>query len=143
MISFKGQGGKELEYQKFCNDVLGMSLERTNKDIYDFFDKKNNKKIELKKQMNQQWFDACKFSDISEQDSNIFIHFLIYDKNTGEVNTIHEIPLNRFIEISFTKDYINWCKGGKNFPKHQSKMSMNMKDEFVKHPNDYKKIYQK
>ena len=68
VYSFKGQGGKEKIYEIFANDILKLPLKRQSHKLYDFVNLENDQKIEFKKQCNQQWFDASKYYNLSDND---------------------------------------------------------------------------
>lgn len=132
ILNFKGQGGKESIYEEFANQILSLPLKRQSDQMYDFINQSTNQKIEFKKQVNQQWFDASKYYQLTEEEENILMHFLLIDKN-GIPKSVYEIKLITFVDLNFTPEYIKLCYELKQkFPKHQSKMDLKILDEVKK-----------
>tara|TARA_R100001594_G_scaffold143035_1_gene190596 strand:- start:266 stop:745 length:480 start_codon:yes stop_codon:yes gene_type:complete len=86
-----GRGGKEAAaLSLFAND-----LTRINHVLFDAIDPLGNK-FEFKKQANLQWFDIGKYYNLTQEEKNIYMVFLVH-KN-GELEKVATIRLGKFIE---------------------------------------------
>lgn len=132
VYSFKGQGGKEKIYEIFANDILKLPLKRQSHKLYDFVNLENDQKIEFKKQCNQQWFDASKYYNLSDNDNDIVMHFLMVNKN-GNADKVYEIKTKTFIDTFFDKEYIRMCHEiSIKFPRHQNKIDFKILDLVIR-----------
>ena len=93
-ILLKGAGGKE--------DVLatmfarGTDVKRINHPLYDFH--VNNYKVECKRQTATNWFDYAKYYNLSEDDRQIVMLFIIH--KGGVIRKIVGVSLGQFITLA-------------------------------------------
>jgi|SaaInlStandDraft_6_1057023.scaffolds.fasta_scaffold51053_2 hypothetical protein len=134
--NFKGRGGKENEVIScFLNNLI-----KENGILYDCIDIDTKKKYELKKQKNDQWLDPSKFFNLSNEDKEITMVFILYDKNSGLCDMVATISLGNLIKIIFTEDHLKSAESyAKKFPKDQIKSGIKIKD-FIKNNKDSVKI---
>lgn len=131
-INVGGKGGAE----KLFLTVLSEGWERVSASLYDFVNRATRRKIELKKQANQQWFDVWKYHDLSEDDRQILMTFLVHKK--GAVEYVWSIALGDMIDTllsddEYTKD--GWTadnladeyKKKQMYPGRQSKSPLKVK----------------
>jgi hypothetical protein len=92
-IKLLGRGGKEQE-------ISGLlpNFKRVSSSLYDFerFYDGGVIRVEVKKQKNLQWFDSGKYYNLSKDDRDIFILFVLTD-DKGSVDAILCVPLGKFI----------------------------------------------
>ena len=134
--NFKGRGGKENEVIScFSNNLI-----KENGILFDCIDIDTKKKYELKKQKNDQWLDPSKFFNLSEDDKQITMVFILYDKNSGLCDMIATISLGDLVKTTFTNEHLESAeKHVKRFPKDQIKSSIKIRD-LVKNNKDHVKI---
>ena len=85
--------------QKFTAQLIGIDEGtdlavlkiKENGILFDCIDIDTKKKYELKKQKNDQWLDPSKFFNLSEDDKQITMVFILYDKNSGLCDMIATI----------------------------------------------------
>jgi len=131
-INVSGPGGAE----KLFLPVLSEDWERVSASLYDFVNRSTRRKIELKKQANQQWFDVWKYHNLSDDDRQILMTFLVH-KN-GAIEYVWSIGLGDMIDIllgddEYTKD--GWTsdnladeyKKKQMYPGRQSKSPLKVK----------------
>ena len=122
--NFGGRGGKE-------NQVIACfknNLIKENGELFDCVDAETGKKYELKKQKNLQWLDPRKFFNLSEDDKNITMVFLLYD-SLGFCDIIATIKLGSFVEQVYSKEHLESAKYyAKKFPKDQIKSGIKIRD---------------
>ena len=97
-INVGGKGGAE----KLFLPVLNEGWERVSASLYDFVNRSTRRKIELKKQANQQWFDVGKYHNLSEDERQIIMVFLVHKK--GVVEYVWSISLGDMIDTLLGDD---------------------------------------
>ena len=92
-INLSGRGGAEKKLLSlFCDGT-----KQINAPLYDFI-QLDGTKIECKKQENTQWFDIGKYHNLSEEDKNIMMLFILHNK--GKINDkLYYIPLGEFLNL--------------------------------------------
>ena len=89
--NLSGRGGKEgAVLSLFVDD-----LTRVNDVLFDAIDSNGNK-FEFKKQANLQWFDIGKYYNLTEEEKNINMVFLLH--KDGKLEKVAIIKLGKFIE---------------------------------------------
>ena len=147
-INVSGQGGAEKKLEPL---LKANGFKRTSMPLYDFINPKTGERIEVKKQAGSQWFDLAKYANMSEQDKDITMLFVMH-KN-GLIDSVHSIKLGEFLSIlcSDPKHY----SSGFHWPaiqklavlkeQHkglQTKASVNIRKLVTKeYPNSFKKLY--
>jgi len=137
-INFRGKGGKEKEILScFQNNLV-----RRNGVLFDCQDLDTGEKYELKKQRNLQWFDPRKFLNLSKNDREIIIVFLLIDA-TGYCDKIATCKLGDFIDRSFNEEQLHDAGNyAKKYPKDQIKSGINVR-EFIKNNPDVEIAWKK
>lgn len=125
-IDIAGKGGKE----KSLLDIFYAT--RDNHKMYDGL-LPDGRKIEIKKQQSKQWFDAGKYHNLSKEQKNIYVIFIIY--RDDKITKIFYLKLGKFINI-LTKDKNakDWCLDmledaynfKKKYPSVQLKIDVNI-----------------
>ena len=126
--NFKGRGGKENEVIScFSNNLI-----RENGVLFNCIDIDTEKRYELKKQTNDQWLDPSKFFNLSNDDKQIIVVFILYDKNSGLCDMVATVSLGDLVKIVYTKDHLKSAENyAKKFPKDQIKSGIKIRD-FIK-----------
>jgi hypothetical protein len=130
--NFKGRGGKENEVIScFSNNLI-----KENGMLFDCIDLDTKKKYELKKQKNDQWLDPSKFFNLSDDDKQITMVFILYDKNSGLSDMVATITLEDLVKIVYTEEHLKSAENHvKKFPKDQIKSGIKIRD-FIKNNKD-------
>jgi hypothetical protein len=147
-MDMSGKGGGE---KKFAL-ALKPGWVRASASLYDFLNVSNNDKLELKKQKNQQWFDGWKYHNLSPEDKQIIMLFVIHDGR--HVEYIRSIPLGEMIEILLNNDEYNeagWTAEilekeynlKKIAPKRQSKLPIKVRKFIEKYENRFTLHYER
>jgi hypothetical protein len=147
-INMGGRGGGE---KKFA-PALGSEWERISASLYDFVNIETDAKIELKKQKNQQWFDGWKYHNLSEEDKQIIMLFVVHDGQ--QVERVWSISLGEMVEILLNDEEYNesgWTaeiladeyRLKKIAPKRQSKLPIKVRNFVEKYRNRFKLHYQR
>tara|TARA_Y100000310_G_C20225620_1_gene597766 strand:- start:84 stop:569 length:486 start_codon:yes stop_codon:yes gene_type:complete len=97
-INVSGKGGAE----KLFLTVLSEGWERVSQSLYDFVNRDTKRKMELKKQANQQWFDVWKYHNLSDDDRQILMTFLVH--KDGIVDYVWSIALGDMIDTLLSDD---------------------------------------
>ena len=99
LVNLGGKGGKEALLKKVFEGI-----DRKNEELFDAITDTGTK-LEFKKQMNTQWFDAGKYHNLSEEDREILMTFILTTKankklklDAGLIDKIFTIPLGVFID---------------------------------------------
>ena len=87
-----GSGAEQKILPLFCDGT-----KRIHEKLYDFV-QPNGLKIELKKMENCQWFDICKYHDLTKDDKNIIMLFILHKKGKIDDN-LYSITLGEFLDI--------------------------------------------
>ena len=143
-----GRGGKE----GLIRGLFHNRLEKVNGELHDFVSGKF--RYEIKKQMNQQWFDISKYHNLSDEDKNIILVFVMWNGKTGLCTTIVTITLGKFlnlvldnenhkcIEYGWTRDNIKILNDIKKVsPKIQAKAQLYMKTFIENYKCNFNVIY--
>jgi len=100
LVNLGGKGGKEALLKKVFEGI-----DRKNEELFDAITDTGTK-LEFKKQMNTQWFDAGKYHNLSEADGKILMTFVLITKankkkkiEAGFIDTIFTISLAEFLQI--------------------------------------------
>jgi len=97
-VNLGGRGGKEAILKKVFENIT-----RKNAELFDATTKSGTK-LEFKKQTNTQWFDAGKYHNLSDENGEILMTFIV----TTKENKKNKIPAG-LIEKIFTislKDFL-------------------------------------
>ena len=88
-----GQGGKENAFAAFF-----CGWKRINAPLHDWEYSANNKtiRVELKKQSSIQWFDSGKYYNLTPEDRNIVLLFVLHKK--GSIDKIYATTIGEFID---------------------------------------------
>jgi len=136
-INMGGRGGGEKTFAPALSDY-----QRVSKSLYDFVNERTQEKIELKKQKDLQWFDGWKYHNLSEDDRNITMMFVMHD---GEkVTSIYSMPLGSMVDTlladaeynksGWTADVLQSLSALKDIaPKVQSKLPLKVEGFIKKH----------
>lgn len=127
-INMGGRGGGEKVFAPALADYR-----RVSKSLYDFVNEDTQEKIELKKQKDLQWFDGWKYHNLSEDDRNITMMFVMHDGQ--KVSSIYSVSLGAMIDAlladaeynksGWTADVLESLNTLKNnAPKVQSKLPL-------------------
>jgi len=146
-INMGGRGGGE---KKFA-PALGSEWERISASLYDFVNTETDARIELKKQKNQQWFDGWKYHNLSEEDKEIIMLFVVHDG--CQVEYVWSIALGEMIEVLLNDEEYNesgWTADilaaeyqlKKIAPKRQSKLPIKVRKFVEKYQNRFTLHYQ-
>jgi|TARA_B100001971_G_C18145501_1_gene512832 hypothetical protein len=141
MYDFSGYGGKEDLYEEFCRNELNINLTKDNSKLHDFLDE-NGTRIELKKQQDANWIDSRKYSDLSDEDRKIKLHFLVYKKGQSDVE-VWECNTGDFVDIFYKDEDKDIARAYYNMVSSttQIKKSLHVK-KFIKENNQiFKKIF--
>ena len=152
-IDISGKGGKE----KVILPIFENNLIRKNASLYDFIDSDTNKKYEIKKQQNIQYFDLKKYHTLLDSDKEITMVFIIYENKPikGKITLVTTIQLNKFIDLvmDYNKTYIKWGWTSealqlikeiqKISPKNQTKAAANIKDLINEERNKFNILWEK
>ena len=99
LVNLGGKGGKEALLKKVFEGI-----DRKNEELFDAVTATGTK-LEFKKQMNTQWFDAGKYHNLTEEDREILMTFVLTTKankklklDAGLIDKIFTIPLGTFID---------------------------------------------
>jgi len=145
-INMGGKGGAERHFSPILPDYRRVSA-----PLYDFINETNNHKIELKKQKNLQWFDAGKYHNLSTENKNICMLFVLH--NGEDVVGVYSITLGKLIDLlckdsecqkdGWTVENIKQCYQLKiSFPKMQVKVPVKVKNFIKKYKNDFGTEYE-
>ena len=129
-INMGGRGGGEKVFAPALTDYR-----RVSKSLYDFVNEDTQEKIELKKQKDLQWFDGWKYHNLSEDDRNITMMFVMHDGQ--KVSSIYSVSLGAMIDAlladaeynksGWTADVLESLNTLKNnAPKVQSKLPLKL-----------------
>jgi hypothetical protein len=145
-LNIGGRGGKEASLLPLFPDY-----KRVSAPLYDFVSSKDSKdRIETKKQANCQWFDVGKYHNLSEEDKNISMMFLVHDK--GAIKHIFRVSLGDMLDIlcsdsehqksGWTFDNVQQCSILKNkYPSMQVKVKLNVKSFYKKYKKQLETLY--
>ena len=104
-VNLGGRGGAE---NKIKRVFRGMT--RVNAELFDAT-LKDGTRLEFKKQRDLQWFDAGKYHNLSSEDGDILMTFILTTKKSktkkiksGLIETIFTIPLKDFLDILTTTE---------------------------------------
>lgn len=90
-IDMGGKGGGEKAFAPALVD-----FKRVNACLFDFLNEITQEKLELKKQKDLQWFDGWKYHNLSADDRNIKMLFVLHDGK--KVSSIYSMPLGTMID---------------------------------------------
>ena len=90
-INVGGRGGKEAVLMPLFNE----SLQRVSASLYDAVTP-CGEKLEFKKQANTQWFDLPKYYNLSDDERNINMIFVLHQD--GKVQKIARVKLGNMLE---------------------------------------------
>jgi len=155
LANLSGKGGKEYLLKKVFT-VEGLECKPESKPLYDFLQGK--RKLEFKKQGNTQWFDIGKYHNLTQEDKNIDMVFVVTSKGktdkipTGEILYIATMKLGTMIHLllnnakysvlGWTKENFKTCYEQKiKYPTQQAKVKLDIRD-FITEPvhKEYRKI---
>ena len=90
-IDVGGKGGGEKAFAPALVD-----FKRVSACLFDFVNEITQEKLELKKQKDLQWFDGWKYHNLSADDRNIIMLFVLHDGK--KVSSIYSMPLGTMID---------------------------------------------
>ncbi len=90
-INMGGKGGGEKAFAPALLD-----FKRVSACLFDFLNEITQEKLELKKQKDLQWFDGWKYHNLSADDRNITMLFVLHDGK--KVASIYSMPLGTMID---------------------------------------------
>ena len=96
-VNLGGRGGAE---NKIKRVFRGMT--RVNAELFDAT-LKDGTRLEFKKQRDLQWFDAGKYHNLSSEDGDILMTFILTTKKS-KTKKIKSIPLKDFLDILTTTE---------------------------------------
>ena len=141
-VNIGGIGGQEKIIKTFFTNT---NVIRSNSKMYDFII--DGIKVEIKKQGGGQWFDFSKYHNMSTEDRDILILFLMHNK--GIITQIVGMQLGTFIDLVVADaDFPEWTPfkmylgfiEKKYSPRLEHKAPLNMK-HFVKKYYDQFQIF--
>lgn len=95
-----GSGAEKKILPLFCHGTI-----RKHEKLYDFV-QPNGLKIELKKMADQQWFDIGKYYNLSQDEKEIIMLFILHVD--GKINNkLYSIKLGDFLNICCNDDDLN------------------------------------
>ena len=147
-VKLNGKGGKEALLTKVFKGCI-----RENAPLYDAT--QNDVKIEFKKQMDLQWFDAGKYHNLSDKDRAIEMVFILTHKKSkknakarlvGKIEKIFTIPLGDMLDtLISSKTYREWgwewsnieaCSDQKvKYPTQQAKIKIEVRKFLRENPS--------
>ena len=138
-----GRGGGEKAFGPIFED-----FRRVSKPLWDF--ENIGLKVELKKQRNLQWFDIGKYHNLTKQEKQIVMMFVIHDGNN--ILSIDTITLQDLLELAckddecqrngWTYQNIQQCHFMRtSFPKMQVKVPLKVKHFIAKYRKSFQNIY--
>ncbi len=147
-----GRGGKEFLLKKVFT-IPGLKCRIQDSPLYDFV--QGSRKLEFKKQANTQWFDVGKYHNLTKEDSNIDMVFVVTSKGksdgipTGEIMYIATMKLGTMIHLLLNNDkysVLGWTKENfatcneqkKKYPTQQAKVKLKVRS-FLKENTPYMK----
>ena len=154
-VNLGGRGGKEALLNKVFENT-----QRVNAELYDLKDPAGSL-LELKKQEDQQWFDAGKYHDLSEANKQIEMVFILTSRGRksdpakkGMIEKIFTIKLGRLLEILTTTEKhqkcgwewsnIEACYNQKQkYPTQQAKVTIKMRAFLKENKKDCTIIWQR
>lgn len=101
-LNLGGKGGKE----SLIQEVFSSSWERVSAKLYDFRNHALQKDIELKKQVDLQWFDPGKYHNLSREQREILLTFNVVNKDSKEVDLLFTVSTGDFIDSVFSEQEI-------------------------------------
>ena len=145
-LNIAGYGG--------CEKTLApifLGYKHVDKPLHDFEHCKNpTDMIEVKKQVNCQWFDIGKYHDISPHERQIKMTFALHKE--GRIITLFYIPLGKMLELlcsdpeyrkyGWTQENIEECAALKrSFPSMQVKVKLPVKTFYKKYQRSVETVY--
>ena len=147
-VKLGGKGGKEALLEKVFRGSI-----RKNEQLYDAI--QNGIKIEFKKQMDLQWFDAGKYHDLSSENEAIEMVFILTYKQSkknakarlvGKIEKIFTIPLGDMLDtLTASETYRKWgwewsnieaCYNQKvKYPTQQAKIKIEVRKFLKENPS--------
>ena len=138
-INMGGRGGGEAVFAPALID-----FRRVNECLFDFINDKSGERLELKKQQNLQWFDGWKYHNLSADDRNIIMLFVLH--NNKKVLKICSVGLGKMIDTllgdpdyddaGWSADVLrNLYEIKQKAAKVQSKLPLHVKKFVEKYPN--------
>jgi len=130
-VYFKGKGGKEQEILScFTNNLV-----RKSGRLIDCQDVDTGERYEFKRQKNRQWFNPRKFTNLSDDDKNITIVFVLTD-HTDHCDEITTVKLGDFVKRCYSSEQLRDAnRYAKKYPKDQIKSGIDVR-EFIKNNSD-------
>ena len=155
-VSLCGKGGREALLEKVFKGCV-----RKNERLYDAV--QNGIKLEFKKQMDLQWFDAGKYHDLSDKDRAIQMVFVLTHKQSqknkkagliGKIEKIFTISLGDMLDtLTSSKTYRKWgwewsnrkaChKQKKKYPTQQAKIKIEVRKFLRENPSKCSVIWER
>ena len=144
-INVGGRGGKESNLVSLFPDYR-----RVNESLFDFISCEGDERLEIKKQTNLQWFDVGKYHNLSEDDRQIKMAFLMHKE--GLIRLIFFVELGEMLDIlcadpkwrrhGWTKENIKTCHDQKlKFPSMQAKVKLEVKKFYEKYHNKVRTVW--
>jgi len=136
-VNIGGHGGKEREIA-----ALLSKWSRDNHMLYDF-SFADLFRVEVKKQLNTQWFDIGKYHNLSQHNRQIVLMFL--NHKDGKIISICLVTLGDFIDFmcenyskdGWTTEVMATCSCFKSkYPTMQTKVKANIRDVFGRMPKN-------
>ncbi len=138
-INMGGKGGGEKAFAPAL-----MDFRRVSACLYDFVNEDTQEKVELKKQKDLQWFDGWKYHNLSSEDRNITMMFVLHDGD--RVSSVYSMTLGVMIdtlladseynEAGWTSDVLQSLYTLKGIaPKVQSKLPLKVRGFVKKYSN--------
>ncbi len=142
-IDMSGRGGAEKVFGPILED-----FHRVSKPLWDF--ESTEEKVELKKQKNLQWFDIGKYHNLTKQEKQIVMMFVIHDGNN--ILSIDTINLQNLLELAckdqecqrsgWTYQNIQQCHLMKtSFQPMQVKVPLKVKRFIAKYRKSFQNVY--
>jgi hypothetical protein len=140
-VNFSGKGGKEKELCSLLTESMGWK--RQSNKLFDFVNNESEILLEVKKQKDLQWFDPSKYANITKEEKDIDILFVLIGKN-GTIDSLHTMKTEHFVENVWTEqqlkdsfDYIT------KYPKDQIKSGIKIRTFLDNNYNKTNTLYKR
>lgn len=144
-INLMGKGGKE----RLIKTILskGWIRKETKRgkgigSIHDFLNTVLSLKLEVKKQKDLQWFDPGKYDNLTEEEENILILFIVLNEEKKVCDVCFTVRTGDFIKSSFTKEQLKDSREYKaKYPKTQMKHGIKIRKWFKENRDKVNILY--